>query len=137
MRLLIAEDEALIRERLKKIIVRSGLPIEIVGEASNGQEALTLALEKRPAVVIVDVEMPVLGGLEFLSAARDAGLRLRALVLTGFAQFEYARKALRLGVVDYLLKPVNEAVLVDALRRAEREIASEARSGIGERGGLA
>jgi two-component system response regulator YesN len=124
MRLLIAEDEALIRERLKKIIERSGLSIDVVGEASNGQEALTLALERKPTVAIVDVEMPVLGGLEFLSAARDAGINLKALVLTGFAQFEYARKALRLGVVDYLLKPVNEAALVDALRRAEREIAS-------------
>jgi two-component system response regulator YesN len=137
MRLLIAEDEALIRERLKKIIERCGLPIEIVGEASNGQEALTLALERRPAAVIVDVEMPVLGGLEFLSAARDAGLSLKALVLTGFAQFEYARKALRLGVVDYLLKPVSEAALVDALRRTEREISGEMRSGVGDTGGLA
>lgn len=125
IRLLIAEDEALIRERLKKIIERCGLPIDIVGEASNGQEALTLALERRPTVAIVDVEMPILGGLEFLSAARDAGLSLKALVVTGFAQFDYARKALRLGVVDYLLKPVNEAALVDALRRTEREISAE------------
>jgi two-component system response regulator YesN len=129
MRLLIAEDEPLIRERLKRIIARCGLAIDIVGEASTGQEALTLALERKPAVAIVDVEMPVLGGLEFLSAARDAGLSMKALVLTGFAQFKYAQKALRLGVMDYLLKPVDEAALVDALRRAEREITREKRSG--------
>ncbi|MGA2976146.1 MAG: response regulator [Spirochaetia bacterium] len=124
MRVLIADDEALIRERLKKIIARSGLEIEIVGEASTGQEALTLALEKKPALVIVDIEMPVLGGLQFLSAARDAGLSLKALVLTGFAQFEYARKALQLGVIDYLMKPVSELALVDALRRVVRETAA-------------
>jgi two-component system, response regulator YesN len=127
MRLMIVEDEALIRERLKRIIARSGLPIDLVGEASNGLEALTLALARKPDLAILDIEMPVHGGLDFLSAARDAGVSMRAIVLSGFAQ--HAKKAAQLGVSDYLLKPVDETALVDALRRAESEISREKERG--------
>jgi two-component system response regulator YesN len=128
LKIIIAEDEALIRERLKRMIARSGLDIEVVGEASNGREALVLAQEKRPDLAIVDIEMPLLGGLDFLEEARKSGVAVKALILTGFAQFSYARRAIQLGVVDYLLKPVREQTLREALVRAARESAHETRS---------
>ncbi len=128
LRLMIAEDEALIRERLKKMIARSRLDIELVGEASNGKEALALARDKRPDLAIVDIEMPLLSGLDFLEEAKRSGVSLKALILTGFAQFAYARRAIYLGVVDYLLKPVQEETLFEALGRAIRESAHETRT---------
>ncbi|MDF2923289.1 MAG: two-component system response regulator [Paenibacillaceae bacterium] len=103
-RILIVDDEILVRLSLKTLIPWSEHGFEIVGEARNGKEALEL-LEKDPChIVLTDIRMPDMDGLELISRIREKWPYTRCLILSNHNDFEYVRKALRLGAVDYLLK---------------------------------
>ena len=104
MRILIVEDEVMIREGLAKLI-KSHTGHTVAGEASNGQEGLNLALRLRPELVITDIRMPVMDGLQMIEKLHDMNLNTRAVILSGYSEFEYAKKAIYYGVEDYLLKP--------------------------------
>ncbi|MEK4344094.1 response regulator [Paenibacillus sp. FSL P4-0184] len=120
MKVIIADDERLIRLALRSMIEETSLNIQIV-EAKNGIELVRLVDEYHPELVFVDIRMPGLNGLE----AMDQGSRLSPhtqwVVLTGFSDFEYAREALRLRVVDYLLKPLGPDDLKHIMDKVTRE----------------
>lgn len=111
----VVEDERMIRDAFAQLL---GLQpdVEVVGRASNGREGLSLVRELRPDVVVTDVEMPEMGGLELAEAIRDEGLPSAVLVVTTFARSGYLRRALDANVAGYVLKAAPVAELVDALR---------------------
>ncbi len=125
-RLLIADDEQNIREGVAMFITRNCPRWQVVGTARDGREALALAGTLLPDVVITDITMPHMNGLEFLESLSDILPETKQLVLSGYDQFEYAVQAMRLGVSDYLLKPLDTAKLISVLDRLADELDARA-----------
>jgi DNA-binding NarL/FixJ family response regulator len=115
IRVLIADDQALVRSGFR-LIVETRPDLDVVGEAENGEEAVRLAEELRPDVVLMDVRMPGLDGIEATRRLAAAGNEARILVLTTFDLDEYVYAAIRAGASGFLLKDVRPADLVDAIR---------------------
>ena len=110
-RLLIVDDEEIIRKGLRARIEYFGFPDLDVAEAASGAEALSL-MEREPVhLALVDISMPGMSGLELIERAKERGLRVRFVLLSGYAEFSYAQKAITLGVQAYLNKPVSNEVL--------------------------
>lgn len=118
IRTLIADDEEIIRRGLARMIGKDP-SIELVAEAEDGELALQLFLEKKPDLALVDINMPFLDGLSFIDAIKNASPSTEVIVISGYDDFDYARKAIRLGVFAYLLKPVHEEAFFDALERVK------------------
>lgn len=113
VRTLLVEDEEIIRRYLRCAIDWVGLGCTIVGDAEDGQIGLERIREFQPELVITDICMPRMDGISMLEAGKRI-CTFESILLTGFGEFEYARKAIGLGVVDYILKPIDD----DALNRA-------------------
>jgi DNA-binding NarL/FixJ family response regulator len=118
VRVLIADDHQVVREGLQMILAESDGEIVVVGEASDGDEAVRLAKTLNPDVVLMDLSMPRVDGLEATRRLRDAGIESRVLILTSFAEGEGVRDAVRAGVTGYLMKDVLKAELLAAIRLA-------------------
>lgn len=119
---LIADDEPMIRADLRDTVLAAIPDAVIAAEAEDGEEALRLADETRPDLLLVDIRMPFLNGLELIDRLRAVGSDWIIIVVTGHDEFEYARAALKLGVFEFLLKPVDEELYAATLRRAIAEI---------------
>src|ERR1700754_4522709 len=131
-RVVIAEDEALIRMDLAEMLAEEGY--DVVGQAGDGEEAIRLATEHRPDLVILDVKMPKLDGLS--AAEKIAGERIApVLMLTAFSQRELVERARDAGAMAYLVKPFSKADLVPAVEMAVSRFA-EIRALDGEIGNL-
>jgi DNA-binding NarL/FixJ family response regulator len=119
IRVLLVDDQALFREGLETLLsVHSD--IQVVGQASNGQEAVQVAAQVHPDVVLMDVRMPVLDGVRATRRLKKAMPQCRVIVLTTFDDDEYIFDALRTGAAGYLLKDVASARLVEAIRATAR-----------------
>jgi two-component system, NarL family, response regulator DesR len=116
IRILIAEDQGMVRGALTALLnIESDL--EVVAEARTGPEALAATLQHKPDVVLTDIEMPGMTGLDLAAALRDQGSTARIIILTTFARSGYLRRALEVGASGYLLKDAPSAQLADAVRR--------------------
>jgi DNA-binding NarL/FixJ family response regulator len=115
IRVLICDDQALVRAGFRAIL-GSRPEIEIVGEAENGAEAVALAERRQPDVILMDIRMPVLDGVEATRRLIEQGSSARILVLTTFDLDEYVHAAIRAGASGFLLKDVTPAKLVEAIR---------------------
>ncbi len=124
-RLLIADDEDLVRRGLAALIQREAPEFTVVGAAADGLEALRLAEETSPDIVCTDIRMPGLSGLDLIERLRVARPGLRSIILSGYDDFAYARRAIGLGVAEYLLKPVDADQLLEILARLRAGIAAE------------
>ena len=118
VRVLIADDHQVVREGLQMILAESDGEIVVVGEASDGDEAVRLATAMKPDVVLMDLSMPRVDGLEATRRLTEAGVPSRVLILTSFAEGEGVRDAVRAGVTGYLMKDVLKAELLTAIRLA-------------------
>ena len=118
VRVLIADDHQVVREGLQMILAESDGEIVVVGEASDGDEAVRLATAMKPDVVLMDLSMPRVDGLEATRRLKEAGVPSRVLILTSFAEGEGVRDAVRAGVTGYLMKDVLKAELLTAIRLA-------------------
>jgi len=118
VRVVIADDHQVVREGLQMILAESDGEIVVVGEASDGDEAVRLATEVQPDVVLMDLSMPRVDGLEATRRLREAGVPARVLILTSFADGEGVRDAVRAGVTGYLMKDVLKSELLTAIRLA-------------------
>ncbi len=115
-KVLIVDDEKMIRMGIKKVIRWETLGIGAVYTAASAKEALEILDEHRPEIMITDIQMSEMSGLELIEAARAFQPKLRVLVLTGYDSFEYARQSLRLKVQDFFLKPADETDLSKAIK---------------------
>ncbi|HXW38608.1 MAG TPA: response regulator [Acidimicrobiales bacterium] len=138
-RVVIAEDEAIIRLDLKEILQDEGY--DVVGETGRGDEVVDLVRTHRPDLVILDVKMPGVDGLEAARAIRDLGEQVAVLILTAFSQRNLIDEARDAGVIAYLVKPFQRIELIPAIEqamvRSEQEwaIDAEVRESAAERGG--
>ena len=117
LKVLIVEDEEMIRKGIVLTVDWAALDCVVVGEASNGLEGLEAARRLEPTLIITDLKMPLMDGLEMLRALREEGCGAYVIILTAYDQFDYAQSALRLGAVDYLLKPFHDGELESAVNR--------------------
>lgn len=124
-KVLIVDDEKMIRLGIKKVIRWEDLGIDRVFTAATAKEALEILKSQRPEIMITDIQMSEMTGLELIEAAREIQPKLRVLVLTGYDSFEYARQSLRLKVQDFFLKPADEADLSKAVEEQVRFLAKE------------
>src|SRR5262245_17958727 len=115
IRVLLADDQALVRSGFR-LILEARPDIEVVGEAGNGAEALDLATRLRPDVILMDVRMPGMDGVEATRRIAVAGLPSRVVILTTFDLDEYVYAAIRAGASGFLLKDAEPAQLVEAVR---------------------
>lgn len=138
LKLLIAEDEVAIREGIVNMIDWNLHQIEVIGEVGNGDEALALIESEQPDLLLTDIRMPQMDGLELIEVARRRGYDFRSIILSGYNEFTYAKQAISLGVVDYVLKPcrpeeilktvLKAKVLIEARRSQEHEQSKKDRS---------
>ena len=96
-RIFIADDEMWIIVGLKRLIEKTGLPFQVIGEANNGVAALEAIEEKKPDILFTDIRMPGYNGLELLELLNEKGIDIKVIFISGYADFEYAQSAIRLG----------------------------------------
>jgi two-component system response regulator DesR len=116
---LIAEDQAMVLGALAALLEIED-DIEVVGRAGDGETALALCMERKPDVVLTDIEMPKMSGLELAAALRRSGLASRVIILTTFGRAGYLRRALEAGASGYLLKDSPAEQLSNAVRRVHQ-----------------
>jgi len=125
--ILIADDFPVIRSGLKRILSENSLGLEPVLEAANGSEALELARRYRPEIILMDIRMPGMNGLQAVHAIREEQPDCKVVILSAYNDFSYVQKALQLGARDYLLKPVRPEKLLELLKEIQEEIRRERR----------
>ena len=106
MRILIVEDEFNAREGLGDLLGKISPEYEVCGKASDGEQGAMLALELRPDLIFVDIEMPKLDGLKMIEKIKQNGEEPYFVILSGYSDFKYAQNGIKLGVSEYLLKPI-------------------------------
>lgn len=116
-KILLVDDEPLILESLKKTIGWESLNTQVVGTACNGQQALRFIQTNAPDIVLSDIRMPVMDGLELAKAAKEIRPEIRIVLISGYDDFAYAQQALRIGVEDYVLKPIKNQTVEEAIRQ--------------------
>lgn len=124
-RILIADDEVKIIQLIQKLGHWEELDMEIVAVCDDGEDAYCAILKLKPDIVLTDIKMPVVDGIEMIQKTKEANIHTHFIVISGFRHFEYARSAIQLGVVDYLLKPLDEVQLNRTLEKTCRLIDSE------------
>ncbi len=118
----LVDDEYFERTALKKHVPWSENGFQVVGEANNGKTAYQMILELAPDIAIVDINIPGYNGLELIEKLCQEHISCRYIILTGYDTFSYAQKALKLGVHDYILKPINYGLFVQSLNELKEEI---------------
>lgn len=116
IRVLLAEDQTMVRGALAALLELEH-DITVIAQAANGREAQKLARELTPDVVVTDIEMPEMTGLEFAAALKESGAKAKVVILTTFARAGYLRRALEAGARGYLLKDRPASELAEAIRR--------------------
>ena len=122
MKIAIVEDEIRIREGIEKLLKKLNRNYEIVAIAENGDDGLKRIRETDPDIVITDICMPVMDGLEMLEKMTAEGLRAKTIVLSAYSDFEYARSAMKYGVTEYLLKPTTLMDFEQAMAHVEEQV---------------
>lgn len=125
IRVLVAEDEDLIRNNLVRKIEGIDDAIKVVCTAQNGKEALELVQAEQPDLLVTDIRMPVMDGMELIKQMHLYYPRIYKIITSGYADFEYARQALQFGVTEYLLKPISTDEMRKVLARVKASIQSE------------
>ena len=116
-KVLVAEDETRIRKGLIAGIPWQECGCTVVCEAENGREGVEFIKRFQPDIVVADLNMPIMSGMDMLSETIEE-YKYAAIILTGYGEFEYARSALRLGAIDFLTKPLQKEELISALKKA-------------------
>ncbi|WP_172973965.1 response regulator [Fundicoccus ignavus] len=119
---LIVDDEPIVREGLAYIVDWEAAGFKIIGTASDGQEGIEKIKALNPDVVLTDIQMPEMDGIEMVRYACEHDLYREFIILSGHSDFAYAKEAMSLGVAHYLLKPIDEEELLDVLARVSEQI---------------
>jgi two-component system response regulator YesN len=121
-RVLLVDDERIITEGMAKVIDWKSIGTDLIGTARNGIEAFSIIQQKRPDIVISDIKMPGMNGLELVVKVHSAFPEVRFILLSGFSEFDFAKQAMAFGVKHYLLKPCNENTIMDAVTELCEEL---------------
>ncbi|CAH1221464.1 Regulator of RpoS [Paenibacillus allorhizoplanae] len=124
-KVMIVDDEPSVKRSLKTIIEKETSSFEVSAFAENGQEALDLISESLPDVVITDIRMPVMDGLRLAEEVVSRGIQTEMIIISGYSDFSYAKQALRHGVSDYLLKPLDVDEVLRALSLTQKKLGNE------------
>jgi len=125
LKVFLVEDEIVMREGMKKNIDWEKEGFTFVGDAGDGELAYPMILEKKPDIVITDIRMPFMDGLELSRLVKKELPQTRIILLSGYDEFQYAKEAIEIGITDYLVKPITGAQLVEALKKVEKKIQEE------------
>ncbi|MBY9080697.1 response regulator transcription factor [Paenibacillus sp. HN-1] len=125
MKVVIVDDEPKLRQGLQTLIPWESLGFTVAATAGNGKEALKVIGEEVPEVIVADIRMPVMDGLQLIRHLRSNGQQSHFIILSGYADFEYAQQAIRYGVDGYLLKPVNISEMSETLKLVRERIEEE------------
>ncbi|WP_336758999.1 response regulator [Paenibacillus sp. USHLN196] len=117
-RMLVVDDEALFRQGLIHLVRNNPLGWEVVGEAADGEEAIQAVHSCTPDLIITDINMPVMDGLDLAERIHESGLDIMIIILTGYREFEYAQRAIRYGAIEFLLKPFSLDEACQVLQKA-------------------
>lgn len=121
LKLIIADDERIIRETISTIIDWKQYNIELVGLCKNGLEAYDVILDETPDIVLTDIRMPGMDGLELIRRVSETDLNTQFIILSGYGEFEYAKTAMKYGVRHYLLKPCNELQILEVIQEIAQD----------------
>lgn len=121
-KLVIADDEPKIRRGIENILNWSEFGIEIVGQAEDGEIALEIIKENRPDIILLDINMPFLNGLDLLQKLKEIGNSGIVIIISGYDDFSYAQKALQYNVFDYILKPVSKKNIEEIIIKATNKL---------------
>ncbi|UZQ85164.1 response regulator [Thermoclostridium stercorarium] len=121
-KVLLVDDERIIREGIASLINWKNCGFELIGAAESGIEALHMIKTYKPEVVITDIKMPALNGLELMAEVKKDYPETIFVVLSGYGEFDYANEAMKYGVRHYLLKPCNENQIMEALSDVHSEL---------------
>ncbi len=135
-KLLLVDDEEQIRKGLRHILPWEEYDIEICGDAENGKEGLERILEYDPQIIITDIKMPVMDGMEMMEKAKKSHIQGKFVVLSGYNDFALVRQAMKLGAVDYLLKPVGRSELLTVVEELLDELSENAEKAEGQQNHL-
>lgn len=129
-KLLIVDDESIERDAIKYIVKGSSIKIGDIEEASNGQEAVSIATIFNPDIVIMDIKMPGLNGIEAGKILKKIFPNSKIVFLTAFNQFEYAHEAIKIGVEDFIVKPASKERVIQVLSKAIEEIEEQEKANL-------
>lgn len=124
-KILVVDDEVEVRKGIISKIDWDSVGLQVVAEAENGKEALEMFEKTLPDVLLTDINMPFMDGLELSSIIREKYPTTKIIVMTGYDEFEYAHKAIKLNVLEYLLRPISSVELTDILLKTKNRIDSE------------
>ena len=116
-KLLIVDDEKIIRETISNIIDWTAHDIQVVGVCKDGLEAVDCIMDESPDIVLTDIRMPGLSGLDLIEKIKDTNPNTQFIILSGYGEFELAQRAMKYGVKHYLLKPTNENDILDTVQK--------------------
>ncbi len=125
MKVFLADDEIVVREGIRESFPWDETPYTLVGEAPDGEMALPIIRDTNPDIVITDIRMPFMDGIELCRILRAQMPWIGIIVLSGYDEFEYARQCIRLGVREYLVKPINAENLREALDKVSEQLNEE------------
>ncbi len=125
VKIFLAEDEKIVREGIKNGIPWERYGFEFAGEAPDGELAYPLILKSKPDILLTDIRMPFMDGLELAELVKKQLPGIRIMFFSGYDDFEYAKRAIKIGAADYLLKPVSSSQLLEALERLSEVIIQE------------
>ena len=126
---MVVDDEYYVRLGIRETIDWGSYGVELVCEAEDGRKGFELALRFLPDIIITDIKMPGIDGLEFMEKCREAGIQSQFIVLSAHEEFSYAKTALKYGASDYLIKPIHNDQMIEAvLRQGERRRFNKSKS---------
>lgn len=128
IKVLIVDDEHLVRSLLKRCIDWNSIGMEIIGEASSGEAAIDLVDEHRPDLIFTDICMTNMDGIEFADFILKVYPNIKIVVISGYDDFKYAQRGIKAGIKDYLLKPIDDEVLLNIALKMKKEIEEERES---------
>ena len=124
-KILLVDDEAEVRTSIIRKIDWSAVGFQVVGDAENGVDALEKIEQLEPDVVLTDIRMPYMDGLEMAERLREIHPSIKVVLFSGFDDFEYAQKAIKLNIIEYILKPVNAEEMMEILLRIKGTLDEE------------
>lgn len=125
MKLLIVDDELLIREGIKQLLSKTDIGLNQIVTATSAEEAITIFHEFKPELVLSDIRMPNMSGIDLIKYLKDTNIPFKSIIISSYDDFEYAKEGILLGIENYLIKPINQTELIQSITSTIKKIKSE------------